>query len=79
MKTTKLLIKLLSEISYVPETDIQLDTHIFSDLDIDSIGLVELFVNINSNFTVKLDPMIYSRDQIDTPDKLINIIHYHLK
>ena len=41
---------------------------------IDSLDFIELIVAIEDEFGVKIEPSEYTREEFDTPNKIINII-----
>ena len=68
------IFNILSKISYIPVDEISAETDIFKDLDIDSLGIVETFVALERNFGVKLNPVLFTREDIQTPQKILHLI-----
>jgi len=66
--------KILARKALVAEEEIQPSTDIFEDLDIDSLCLVEAFVEIQKEFRVTLHPASLARETFNTPEKLLALI-----
>ena len=66
---------ILSKISYVSVSEIEAGTDIFEDLDVDSLGIVELFVALQKNFDIQLTPTLYTREDIRTPLLIQALLH----
>ncbi|MCB2355851.1 D-alanine--poly(phosphoribitol) ligase subunit DltC [Clostridium estertheticum] len=48
--------------------------NLFDSGRLDSLGIIELIVAIDDNFNIKLDPAIVGRNDIETPNKLIEYL-----
>ncbi|APC40235.1 D-alanine--poly(phosphoribitol) ligase subunit DltC [Clostridium estertheticum] len=48
--------------------------NLFDSGRLDSLGIIELIVAIEDNFNIKLDPAIVGRNDIETPNKLIEYL-----
>ncbi|MBS5964387.1 MAG: D-alanine--poly(phosphoribitol) ligase subunit DltC [Finegoldia magna] len=51
-----------------------LDINMVEEGLIDSLDFIELIVAIEDEFGVKIEPSEYTREEFDTPNKIINII-----
>jgi acyl carrier protein len=69
------LTKIISEITFTPASEIRLDSDLFDDLGMDSIGTVEAFVAIEEQFGVKVKYATLQRADFDTPAKLLALVH----
>ena len=74
MDELKVIKELLAKVAFVSPGDIEGDTNLFDDLNIDSLALIESFVELEKALGVRLDPTIFNRDQINTPEKLLILI-----
>ena len=74
MDELKVIKELLAKVAFVSPGDIEGDTKLFDDLNIDSLALIESFVELDKALGVRLDPTIFNRDQINTPEKLLILI-----
>lgn len=68
------IVNILSKVTFTPASEIHEDTDVFDDLDLDSLGIIETLVGLEREFQVKLNPMLYSREQIQTPRKIMTIL-----
>ena len=50
------------------------NVNLFDSGRLDSLGIIELIVEIEDNFNIKLDPAIVGRKDIETPNKLIEYL-----
>ncbi|MCB2308506.1 phosphopantetheine-binding protein [Clostridium estertheticum] len=50
------------------------NVNLFDTGRLDSLGIIELIVAIEDNFSVKLDPALMERKQIETPNKIIEYL-----
>ncbi|MBU3177814.1 D-alanine--poly(phosphoribitol) ligase subunit 2 [Clostridium estertheticum] len=50
------------------------NVNLFDTGRLDSLGIIELIVAIEDNFSVKLDPALMERKQIETPNKIIEFL-----
>ncbi|MGZ3650004.1 MAG: acyl carrier protein [Bdellovibrionota bacterium] len=66
--------KILARKSLVAESEIHPDTDLFLDLDIDSLCLIEAFMEIQKEFQVTLHPAALARETFNTPKKLLALI-----
>lgn len=74
MDELKVIKDLLAKAAFVSPSDIEGDTNLFDDLNIDSLALIESFVDLEKALGVRLDPTIFNRDQINTPEKLLILV-----
>lgn len=65
---------ILARKALVAEDDVKLDSDIFAELEIDSLCLVEAFVEIQSAFRVVLHPAELPREKINTPAKILSLL-----
>ncbi len=70
----QVLRRILADKALVPEAEIRPDSDIFDELDIDSLCLVEAFVEIQDAFRVKLHPAELPRESFNTPEKILLLI-----
>lgn len=69
--------KILDILEDICEDDIvreELDINLFESGLMDSLGLVELLVQIEENFNIIISPSEIERDDIETPNKIISLI-----
>ena len=71
------IIKLVSEITGIPESKITLDSHISKDLDIDSFKALEVVFKIEKKF--RIDIPINSLDRVTTVRELVEVVRRLLK
>ncbi|MBU3076170.1 phosphopantetheine-binding protein [Clostridium estertheticum] len=50
------------------------NVNLFDTGRLDSLGIIELIVAIEDNFSVKLDPALMERKDIETPNKIIEYL-----
>lgn len=50
------------------------DVNLFDSGRLDSLGIIELIVELEDKAKIKLDPAIVEREDIETPNKLIEYI-----
>ena len=63
------IIDIITDISGADEGEIEADTELFDEGILDSFGVVQLFVQLESH-SVRLDVAEYDRSQISTPAKI---------
>lgn len=63
------IIHIITDISGADEGEIEAGTELFEEGILDSFGVVQLFVQLES-LGVRLDVAEYDRDQISTPAKI---------
>jgi acyl carrier protein len=66
--------RILARKALVSEDEIKVDSDLFEDLDIDSLCLIEAFMEIQQAFSVTLHPANLPRDLFNTPEKLLALI-----
>lgn len=69
--------KILDILEDICEDDIvreELDINLFESGLMDSLGLVELLVQIEENYNIIISPSEIERDDIETPNKIISLI-----
>lgn len=64
------IITILNDICGADEGEIQADTALFEEGILDSFGLVQLLVELETQLGVVLDPAGLERTQVDTPAKV---------
>ena len=67
---TEKIIALLLDICGADEGEIQADTELFAEGILDSFGLVQLLVELESQLGISLDPASLDREAIGTPARL---------
>ena len=70
----KILKQILADKALVSASEIRPDSDLFDELEIDSLCLVEAFVEIQQKFNVKLHPGSLPRNEFNTPEKLLALI-----
>ncbi|MCB2357120.1 D-alanine--poly(phosphoribitol) ligase subunit DltC [Clostridium estertheticum] len=50
------------------------NVNLFDTGRLDSLGIIELIVAIEDNFSIKLDPALMERKDIETPNKIIEYL-----
>jgi acyl carrier protein len=69
-----ILRRILASKALVPESEIQLTSDLFEDLELDSLCLIEAFLEIQSEFNVKLHPAELGKDKLNTPEKILALL-----
>lgn len=59
----------------IEESKIQLDTTIVDDLDLDSIDIIDLIIELDDNLVVSSDDFIDVRTIGDIADKIVEILN----
>ncbi len=75
----KAILRILSKLSFVPLPEIQADTDIIQDLEIDSIRLVEFFYEIEKQFSIKFNIANLKKEDINTPEKILIFLEKNRK
>lgn len=71
-KTSKKLLKIISEQLGVDRSEIKVDSHLQEDLDADQLSIADLLVLIEKEFDVSLDQN--QTVQIETVGDILNLI-----
>ena len=69
-----LITEIIARAALTSPRTIQPDTDIFETLGVDSLGIVEIFVEIDLHFGVKVNPASIERDKIRTPQLILALI-----
>ena len=75
-KMKKKLLEILAEVcdeDAIAETD-DMDIDLVAEDLIDSMGFVELLVAIEENFGIVIAPSEYTKDEFNTPQKILDIL-----
>ncbi len=68
------IFQILSKVSFIPVEEINSETDIFEDLNVDSLGMVETLVELEKHFGLVLKPGLVTRDDIQTPEKILQLV-----
>ena len=68
------ILEILADVCGVEPTDLEPDIHLFDEGLLDSFGTISLLVNIETKLGIKIEPTEVSRDEICTPQKLIDYV-----
>jgi len=68
------VLDILVNISGVEEVKDDLDLDLFENGILDSLGVIELLLAIEDEFSVKIEPTEVERDEISTPNKIIEYL-----
>lgn len=68
------ILDMIIEITDEEEIKENLDINLFENDLLDSLGYTELLVAIESKFGIELSPTEITREMIDTPNKIIELI-----
>ena len=66
--------KILAEKSLLPIAEVKDDSDVFQDLDLDSLCFLEVLVEIERVFGVKLNPADIDRSAVNTPVKMMSVV-----
>ena len=70
------VINILAKTSLINVEEIDSETDIFQDLELDSLCLIETFVEFERRFGIKINPATILREEIRTPQKIIEFINH---
>mgnify|MGYP002479293326 CR=1 FL=1 len=68
------LMNILEEICGTDEVKKDMDIDLFDSGLLDSLGVIELVLEIEKQFNVKIDPVEINRKDIQTPEKLTSYL-----
>lgn len=68
------ILDLLAKITEVEEIKEDRDLNLFDDGILDSLSLIELLLALEEEFGLKLEPTEIHREDIETPNKLVNYL-----
>lgn len=68
------VLDLLEKITATDEVRKNLDLHLFDEFVLDSLGLVQLVVELSQAFSVEIAPAEIERDEWSTPRKIVGNI-----
>ena len=68
------ILEMIVNITDEEEIREDLDINLFENDLIDSLGYTELLVSIENEFGIELSPTEITREMIDTPNKIIELI-----
>jgi acyl carrier protein len=76
MRSTRMnsLIEIVSQKSLIPVTEIQPDSDLFTELELDSLCFLEALVEIERVFGVKLNPANTPQSSVNTPLRMLAAI-----
>lgn len=65
------VIEILCDLTGADPEDMEMDLELFEDGLLDSFGVISLFVELEENFGVRIEPTEIDREDISTPGKII--------
>lgn len=68
------VLNILEQICGTDEVREDRNINLFDNGLLDSLGVIELLVEIENSFDIKIEPTEVEREQIETPQKLIDFI-----
>lgn len=68
------ILQILVDISGVDDIREDKDINLYETGLLDSLGTIELLIQIEEKLGIKIEPTEVSRDEIDTPNKLIKYL-----
>lgn len=68
------ILSILEELCGTDEVRNDRDINLFEEELLDSLGLIELLIQIEETFGIKLEPTEVQREDIETPNKLIEYL-----
>ncbi|HAZ37321.1 MAG TPA: D-alanine--poly(phosphoribitol) ligase subunit 2 [Clostridiaceae bacterium] len=68
------VLSILEDICGTDEIKNDMDIDLFENGLLDSLGVIELIVDIEDNFNIKLEPTEVKREDISTPRKVIEYL-----
>jgi D-alanine--poly(phosphoribitol) ligase subunit 2 len=71
------ILDLLEEVCGSDEVREDLDINLFEDGLLDSLGVIQLLIELEEVLGVKIEPTEVERTQIETPRKIIKLISEH--
>lgn len=69
------ILDLLAEICETDEIKDDMETELFESDLLDSLGFAEFLVELEEQFDIVISPSEVERDDIDTPEKILQLIH----
>lgn len=72
------IMEILCTICGVDPEEMEPDLDLFAEGLLDSFGVINLFVELESAFSIKIEPTEIERSEINTPEKLIACIRRKL-
>lgn len=69
------VLDILETISGTDEVKHSRDINLFEEGILDSLGFIELLIELEEKLGVKIDPTEVDRGDIETPNKLVNYIN----
>ena len=73
------VLAILVEICAVDEVREDKDINLFESGLLDSLGLIELIIKLEEELDIKIEPTELEREEIETPNKLINYVSMRIK
>lgn len=65
------ILEILESICGTDEVKVDLDLNLFEDGLLDSLGVIELLLELEEKLGVKIEPTEIEREMIETPNKII--------
>lgn len=75
MKMDDKILDLLAEICETDEVKDDMELELFESDLLDSLGFAEFLVELEEQFDIVISPSEVERDDIDTPEKILKLIH----
>ena len=69
------ILDLLAEICESDEVKDDMELELFESDLLDSLGFAEFLVELEEQFDIVISPSEVERDDIDTPEKILKLIH----
>lgn len=69
------ILDLLAEICETDEVKDDMELELFESDLLDSLGFAEFLVELEEQFDIVISPSEVERDDIDTPEKILKLIH----
>lgn len=69
------ILDLLAEICESDEVKEDMELELFESDLLDSLGFAEFLVELEEQFDIVISPSEVERDDIDTPEKILKLIH----
>lgn len=65
------IVEILCDLTGADAEDMEMGLELFEDGILDSFGVISLFVELEENFGIRVEPTEIEREEISTPAKII--------